>query len=218
MHGKDNIGFLFDLDGVIIDSERRYTEIWSEINVHFPTGVEGFERKIKGTTLSNILSTYFHESDWKAIVRMLDEKEQSMVYDYCPGASELLDKIGSAGLRAALVTSSNEKKLAHLHKELPGVLSRFDVVVDSGMVCRSKPDPEGYLKGARLIGVSPSRCAVFEDSVQGVKAGQAAGAFVVGVAGTMDVSDLYPYSDIIVNSLEEVDFNRICAILESRSI
>lgn len=90
---KDNIGFLFDLDGVIIDSESRYTEIWGEINGCFPTGVAQFEHKIKGTTLDNILSTYFDEADRDSVVAMLNEKEQAMVYDYLPGAKELLETI-----------------------------------------------------------------------------------------------------------------------------
>ena len=73
------------------------------------------------------------------------------------------------------------------------------------MVCaesikHSKPDPEGYLLGANLIGANPARCAVFEDSVQGVTAGRRAGAFVTGVAGTVGAERLEEYSDMIVSS------------------
>ena len=56
---NDNIGFLFDLDGVLIDSESEYTQIWEEIDRHFPTGIENFAIRIKGQTLPEILNANF---------------------------------------------------------------------------------------------------------------------------------------------------------------
>ena len=213
---KDNIGFLFDLDGVIIDSESRYTEIWGEINGCFPTGVAQFEHKIKGTTLDNILSTYFDEADRDSVVAMLNEKEQAMVYDYLPGAKELLETIKESSLAAALVTSSNDKKMEHLLSQHPELKGLFRQIIDATMVIRSKPDPEGYLKGAEAIGANPRQCVVFEDSVQGVKAGKASGAYVVGVAGTVPEEALRPYADAIVGNQKEIDFSQLCGILKLR--
>ena len=80
---EGEIGFLFDLDGVLIDSEREYTRIWTDIDKAYPTGIENFALKIKGTTLDNILSTYYPEEEVKKNVkRMLDEEESAMKYDY----------------------------------------------------------------------------------------------------------------------------------------
>ena len=94
-----NIGFLFDLDGVLIDSEREYTRIWNSIEDRFPTEVENFSYRIKGTTLENILSTYFKESDHPAVKKMLFALEQQMQYDYCDGAESLLDILDNKGLK-----------------------------------------------------------------------------------------------------------------------
>ena len=62
---------LFDLDGVLVDSESIYTEFWSDVERHFPTGVDGFSLKIKGTTLPSILNTYFPVEQHPAIIAML---------------------------------------------------------------------------------------------------------------------------------------------------
>ena len=86
------------------------------------------------------------------------------------------------------------------------------------MMHRSKPDPEGYLIGAKLCGVSPTHCAVFEDSLQGVHAGHAAGAYVVGITGTVETEALRESADTIVDTLENFDIDALLAILENRNI
>ncbi len=216
MTDDKKIGFLFDLDGVIIDSETRYTEIWAEINQRFPTGVTNFERRIKGLTLDTILKNYFSANDRPEVIKILKEREQMMSYSYCNGAAELLENLSDAKLPVALVTSSNDKKMSHLWCQMPNLKNRFNVIIDGNMVKRSKPDPEGYLKGASLIGVKPEHCVVFEDSLQGVMAGRATGAYVIGVTGTMEPSTLLPYSDCIVDSLLEVNLESLCKILANR--
>ena len=139
-----------------------------------------------------------------------------MVYNYCPGARDLLEKIQQANLKAALVTSSNDVKMARLWQQIPELKTFFTVVIDGNMVSRSKPDPEGYLTGAKAIGSIPESCVVFEDSLQGVKAGKAAGSYVVGVAGTLPETVISPYCDIVVNSLTQIDFNLLCGMMEKR--
>lgn len=216
MKETNKIGFLFDLDGVLIDSERRYTEIWGEINQLIPTGVMGFEHKIKGTTLEDILTCYFSEENRPEVVRILKEREQNMVYDYCRGAEKFLSQIRQAGLRSAIVTSSNEVKMSRLWDQMPHLRDFFTAVIDGNMVSRSKPDPEGYLKGASAIGASPESCVVFEDSLQGVKAGKAAGAYVVGIAGTLPAATIRPYCDTVINTLDEIDLDQLILLLHKR--
>lgn len=212
-----NIGFLFDLDGVLIDSESQYTNIWSDIDRAFPTGVENFALKIKGTTLENILSTYFPGDQLKKDVKkMLDEKEAEMEYEYTPGAEALLSALKENGQGAVIVTSSNDEKMSILWKQHPEMKAYFNSIVDGDQVSRSKPDPEGYLLGADRLGADAKRCVVFEDSMQGVKAGRAAGSYVVGVAGTNSADKLAEYADIVVDSLEEISWEKLAEILRSR--
>ena len=203
------IGFLFDLDGVLIDSETEYTRIWTEIDNAFPTGIENFALKIKGQTLPEILERNFPAEDHEGVVRLLNEKEQKMRYEWLPGAREMLQAIRNLGYECVLVTSSNELKMKHLREERPELPGFFKDIVTADRISHSKPDPEGYLLGASMLGVKPSRCVVFEDSLQGVKAGKASGALVVGLTTTLKKETIEPFSDIIVKNLKEINLEEL---------
>lgn len=212
-----NAGFLFDLDGVLIDSETAYSEIWTRIEREYPTGIEDFARKIKGTTLEKILSDNYPDASTRAKVEArLYELEGQMKYTPLPGAVELLSTLNRRGIPAVIVTSSNDKKMQHLWSDLPDFRQYFRKIVDGDMVTHSKPDPEGYLLGASLIDRKPEHCVVFEDSLQGVKAGHNSGAYVVGVAGTLPAETIAPYCDMVVDTLEDFDVEGLVEILEDR--
>ncbi len=205
-----DIGCLFDLDGVLIDSERLYTKIWEAIEQRWPTGIDNFAYKIKGTTLEDILDRYFPDPQVRAdVVKELYRLEGMMVYEPLPGAVEFIGRLRKSGIPVALVTSSNALKMEHLWIDMPGFKEMFDVIITGDEVSNSKPDPEGYLKAAHRLGLDPRRCAVFEDSLQGVKAGRAAGAYVVGVEGTLRAEDIAPFSDIIVRNVADVDIDSL---------
>lgn len=216
MEKNNDIACLFDLDGVLVDSERIYTKIWEAIEQQWPTGIENFPYRIKGTTLEDILERYFPEDSREEITRELVRLEGMMIYGPMPGAMEFLDALKEKAIPIALVTSSNELKMDHLWHDMPGLKEKFDVIITGDEVTNSKPDPEGYLAAASALGVDPRRCAVFEDSLQGVKAGKAAGAFVIGIAGTLKASDIEPYSDIVVNAVANVYPDRLVEILKER--
>ncbi|MCH5227439.1 MAG: HAD family phosphatase [Muribaculaceae bacterium] len=214
---KKNIGFLFDLDGVIIDSESEYTRIWAQIGKEFPTGIDNFETKIKGSTLSKILSDYYHDEGTRLLVaQRLHELENKMHYSFLPYSEEFLIQLKQQELPCALVTSSDNQKMAHLYEEIPHLEELFQFIVTGDKVTTSKPSPEGYLLGAEKIGVNPQRCAVFEDSLQGVMAGKNANAFVVGVVGTLPSEILAPYSHIMIQSFNEINLDNLIQQLEER--
>lgn len=216
MKANNDIACLFDLDGVLVDSERIYTKIWEAIEKQWPTGIDNFAYKIKGTTLEDILERYFPEEVRDDVTKELIRLEGMMIYGPLPGAIEFLDALKAQGIPVALVTSSNEFKMEHLWHDMPGFKEKFDVIITGDEVSNSKPDPEGYLSAAVALGVDPKRCAVFEDSLQGVKAGKAAGAFVIGIAGTLKAEDIQPYSDIVVNRVADIYPLKLEEILKSR--
>lgn len=216
MKANNDIACLFDLDGVLVDSERIYTKIWEAIEKQWPTGIDSFAYKIKGTTLEDILERYFPETVREDVTKELIRLEGMMIYGPLPGAIEFLDALKEKGIPIALVTSSNALKMDHLWHDMPGFKDKFDVIITGDEVSNSKPDPEGYLAAAAALGVDPQRCAVFEDSLQGVKAGKAAGAFVIGIAGTLKAEDIQPYSDIVVNAVANINPERLAEILKER--
>jgi HAD superfamily hydrolase (TIGR01509 family) len=178
-------GVLFDLDGVLIDSETLYTEFWSEIDRIYPTGIDNYALVIKGTTLPSILSHYNDEQVRQDILSRIHQFEHEIVYPIYPGVMEFLDALQSYDIPSAIVTSSDAVKMASLRNQHPDFLDRFTAVIDSSMVTKSKPDPQGYLLGAKAINRNPNDCFVFEDSLQGLAAGNAAGATVIGLATTL---------------------------------
>lgn len=177
------IGVLFDLDGVLVDSEGEYTKFWSEIGRRYNVGGETFASDIKGTTLTEILKA-FSGNERESIVCKLHEFEKNMTYPWIPGADKFVNSLVEAGIPFAIVTSSDEVKMDYLFKAHPELKNMVSALVTAGLVSKSKPDPEGYLKGASMIGVPIEDCFVFEDSMQGLEAGQRSGATVIGLATT----------------------------------
>lgn len=213
---KTEVGFLFDLDGVLIDSENEYTRIWNKINDKYPSGIDRFAIKIKGQTLTEILNNSYPSELHGEIIDMLNEEEQKMRYNWLPGAERILKYLKDNNTGAVLVTSSNEKKMAHLREELPDLEAYFAHIVTADKISKSKPDPEGYLLAASMLNINPKHCVVFEDSVQGVRAGKAAGAYVVGLSTTLDSSQLINHSDMIVPDLSSIDIETLLEKIRNR--
>ena len=179
-------GVLFDLDGVVVDSESIYTQFWSNIDKLYPTGVENFAIAIKGNTLQRILADYFPDNDVKQdILERIKDFEINMRYKPFAEAIRFINELKRNQFRIAIVTSSSQKKMDNLYAQNPGFREMFDVVVTGDMVSHSKPDPEPYLLGAEAIGVAPESCYVFEDSISGIESGIRAGATVIGLATTL---------------------------------
>lgn len=191
---------LFDLDGVIVDTESIYTDFWDDIDRRYPTGVDNFARVIKGNTLARILDTYFDEDLRDEILVLLKEQEESMRYRLFDGVSDFLDRLIENDIPKAIVTSSNDRKMSKLFSQIPELRPKFDAIITDAMVERSKPDPQGYLIAAEKLGVDPSDCVVFEDSFAGLEAGRRAGAYVVALATTNPRESLYEKADEVIDS------------------
>ncbi len=195
-------GMLFDLDGVLVDSEGEYSKFWGAMGDRYGL-VSTFASDIKGTTIGEILQN-FPESDRDGILAALNEFEANMEYPVYPGVMEFLGRLKKAGIPSAIVTSSDNVKMDLLFGRRPELREMVNVVITGSMVSRSKPDPEGYLKGAELIGAPVEECCVFEDSLQGLQAGRSSGATVVGISTTNSREKVAPLADITVDRFEEI--------------
>ena len=191
---------LFDLDGVIMDTESQYSIFWNAIGKEY-LGIDDFGRVIKGQTLFQIFGSHFNgmAKDQEEIVRKLDEYEAGMSYDYIPGANEFMKQLKASGVPMAIVTSSNEQKMKNVRKAHPELWELADAVLTSEHFTKSKPDPECFLKGMEVLGGQPSETYVFEDSLHGINAGRAAGATVIGLATTNPREVIEPFCDIVID-------------------
>lgn len=200
---------LFDLDGVLIDTETLYTEFWDTLGHSYCAGIENFAQRIKGTTIADILTTYFPEEQHAEILETLQNFEANMKYRLFPGVEDFLRRIKDACIPAAIVTSSNDAKMERLWRQLPGFRQWFDAVITDSKVQRSKPDPQPYQVAAAELGVRPEDCCVFEDSFSGIESGRRAGAKVVGLATTNPAESLVGKADIVVPSLESLTVEQL---------
>jgi len=208
---------LFDLDGVLLDTEGIYTEFWNSIDRRFPTGINNFAAVIKGNTLTNILNTYFPDPAIQAQIHtLLVEQELNMPYRMFDGAMELITGLHRTGIRTAIVTSSNIKKMRNVFQSLPDLKAAIDTLVTDEDVTASKPDPQGYLIAAQQLGADDGSFIVIEDSMAGLEAGRRSGAFVVGIATTNFLDTVAPACDLAVKSIAELTPQILTEAFENR--
>ncbi len=199
-------GVLFDLDGVLIDSERLYSGFYDNLGELYNIEEENFSMAIKGSTIEQILSKYFPSPEASAdVLRRINEFEANMEYPICEGVIEFLSELKSRDIPAAIVTSSSDNKMVKLK-------AYFDTIVTGGDITRSKPDPEGYLLAAKRVGCNPEDCYVFEDSISGLAAGMAAGCTVIGLATTLPAERLKGKAHILINGFAGFSVDDMIAV------
>ena len=157
---------LFDLDGVVFDTEPQYSVFWgSQCRLYHPEH-PGLENEIKGMTLTEIYDQWFSgpiKKEQPVITARLDEYERQMHYDYIEGFERLIADLHQHGARTAVVTSSNVPKMESVYRYQPGFKTLFDVILTSEDFAASKPNPDCYLRAAQRLGAQSDECIVFED-------------------------------------------------------
>lgn len=206
-------GALFDLDGVLIDSESTYSIFWGDAGRRYHPEIADFAVRIKGSTLPRILADYFPDPAVAATVTgELDAFEAQMQLPLFPGVMDFLGDLRRHGIPAAIATSSGPEKMQRLFRENPAFAACFDALITSADVARSKPDPQCYLLAAERLGVDIARCYVFEDSLNGLAAGMASGATVVGLSTTLPAAALAGRAHLLAPSLASLSVARLLAI------
>lgn len=206
---------LFDLDGVVFDTEPQYTVFWgSQCRLYHPEH-PGLEHEIKGSTLDQIYGRWWSgelEKERETVTQRLNEFEAQMDYTYINGLEAFINDLHQHGVKTAVVTSSNQPKMQSVFKARPEFKELFDAILTSEDFAESKPSPDCYLRGAARFGVEPSECVVLEDSFNGLKSGRAAGMFVVGLATTNKKEDISSLSDAQISDYEGFTYDALSKI------
>lgn len=208
---------LFDLDGVVFDTEPQYTLFWGSMFRKYHPGTEGLEQRIKGQTLVWIYDRYFSgmpqaQAD---ITAALDEFERNMEFRYVRGFAGFVRSLREHGVRTAVVTSSNRAKMQSVYARRPEMRDMFDEILTSEDFKESKPSPECYLTAAARLGAGRAECAVFEDSFNGLKSGRAAGMHVVGLSTTNGAAEISPLADIVIADYVDTDYEKIHSLVSA---
>jgi beta-phosphoglucomutase len=198
--------FIFDMDGVIVDSNPWHRAAWETYNRgHGFEMTEAMQQRMYGKRNDELVREFFgqdlgdaevfahgaaKETLYRALIR--PRINEALV----PGIREFLDR--HRDLAFALGTNAEPPNVDFVLDET-GLRPYFQVIVNGHDVANPKPHPEIYLRAADALGVSPGACVVFEDSKTGVEAGLAAGMRVVGITTT--------HADLAGVSLHIADFN-----------
>ena len=206
-----NLYALFDMDGVVIDTESQYDIIWRAIGKKYLPEIDGFEKMIKGTIMLNILSKCFShlsEDELQNLIRMHDEFERNMTYPEIPGAISFIQSLRKAGIPTGLVTSSGEEKVMAVSEKFH-FDTLFDTVVSAQRISEGKPNPMCYLLAAQDLGANPSNCFVFEDSFAGIQAGTSAGMKVIGLSTTNSKESLQDKTLMVIPDFRNFSISQL---------
>ncbi len=203
-------GFLFDLDGTLVDSlpvvERSWCH-WADRHglshsevlsfIHGKQAMTSLRHFLPGRTEAEI------QVEFSWLERM--ESEDTAGITALPGSLALLNHLDEAGIPWAIVTSGSVP-VAHARHRAAG-LPDAKVFVTAEQVKRGKPEPDAYLLGAELLGFAPAECAVVEDAAAGMLSGLAAGCRVIAVNVPGDAPRLNE-ADFVLTTLEALSINR----------
>jgi HAD superfamily hydrolase (TIGR01509 family) len=204
-------GILFDMDGVLVDSEEYICKagmvMFEEkgLNVS-PEDFKPFIGMGENRYLGGVAEKYGLDHDIEEIkartYEIYDELVKGMLQPL-KGVTAFIEKCRAKNLKMAVATSADEPKMLINLRELGFSKDDFDALIDGTKVERKKPDPEIYLKAAIAIGLSPAECLVIEDAVSGVKAARSAGSKCVAVMSSFDEKELQE-ADWVVHDLEQI--------------
>lgn len=184
--------FLFDLDGVIVDTAHFHYQAWRrlaneklgfDISEEFNESLKGVSRTESldrilahgGVSLEDVTKEAYATLKNQWYVELVNQMTPA---DILPGVTDFLAQTRADGIKIALGSvSKNAKPIL----ERIGILAAFDAIIDGTKISKGKPDPEVFLKGAEELGIPPSECVVFEDAVAGIEAGRRAGMKTVGI-------------------------------------
>jgi beta-phosphoglucomutase len=199
--------FIFDMDGVIIDNHQWHFDAYIEFSRRHNLNITRDEfGKYFGRSNHFIMKSIFGENISEAEIISFGEEKESIYREmYQPfiqpvsGLPEFLLYASAHKIPVALATAAPADNVKFTLYETR-LESYFNVITDASMVSRGKPDPQVYFITAAKLGVQPTDCIVFEDSIPGIMAAQNAGMNVVGVATTHKPEELLKYvSEIILN-------------------
>ena len=187
---KDTIAaVLFDMDGLVLDTEKLYTRFWQEAAnaLGYPMTKEqalGMRSLNRGVGLAKMQSYFGTDVDYEGIrnkrIEMMDAFVEKEGVTLKPGIHELLAYLKECRIKTAIATSSPIERTV-LYLTSVGLQNSFDELVSGYMVEKGKPEPDIYLYAAERLGVKPENCMVLEDSPAGILAAHRAGCIPVMV-------------------------------------
>lgn len=204
---------VFDMDGVIFDSERAVMNCWLELAQKYE--IKDIEKPYfacVGTTMTRtreiMLETYGEDFPYDEYAResslMYHEKYDGGKLPMKPGVMELLSYLKEKGKKIALASSTRRETVTN-QLRWAGIIDYFDVIICGDMVARSKPAPDIFLKACQELGVSPENTYAIEDSYNGIRAAHAGQLRPIMVPDLLEANDeMRGMAECVCDNLNEV--------------
>ena len=204
---------IFDLDGVLADSEPWWNQIDAKLLAEHGIGYRGqYHRNVLGVSYRLAVEFYKNAFHISASVEELMRRRGEIATDFFanrvglfPSAKTTLEELRKMKLHLAVATSSVSAS-ASPFLDRTGIRSLFSVVVTGDEVQQGKPHPDIYLRAAKKLGISPEACLVIEDALAGIAAAKAANMRVAGVPDTrfVDPREYQKEANYVLGSLSEI--------------
>lgn len=220
----NEIGAIFDFDGVLFHSEREHEACWREVAKEIGKPVTR-EQFLRGFGVKNAL--FIREilrwtEDDAEIERIIQRKESFFQHHLetqpllpIAGTADLAQRLGEAHVPCAIGSSSCRRNIDLVMAPYPALRACFSVIVSGEDVAKGKPNPEVFIQAAKRLGLPPERCVVFEDAPLGIEAAKSAHAKVVGLATTFSAEELEKtHPDLLVDTLSSVSLEDLRALLK----
>jgi HAD superfamily hydrolase (TIGR01509 family) len=206
-------GILFDLDGVLIDSEPLHEFTFLELSAHFGRRF-GPDELLQFKGLPELSVARAIQKSLPDLALPIDEiirlrlellKSNFHRVEMIEGALAFVQRAKAAGFRLGLTTSA-ARSMQRLACETFALTSYFDTVITGEDIERGKPDPQPYQRTAANLALRPDECMVIEDAVNGVGSGKAAGCFVVGITTSFTAQALkLAGADLVVPNFADLE-------------
>lgn len=205
-------GAIFDMDGLLFDTERFYRRAWLDAAPQFGQPPSpALAEAVCGTSgdhLKEIVRSYYPDVDADAYIQAMFHRVEELLagkgVKLMPGARELIAYLRIHGVKLA-VASASPRSMIERNLLTSGIRAEFDVIVSGSDISNGKPAPDIFLAAAAGLGLSPEDCYVFEDGVNGAMGGIAAGCPTVMIPDLEDpTSDLLRSCTGIYSSLLDV--------------
>lgn len=211
--GKTELrGAVFDMDGVLIDTEKLYVRFWRQsaadfgynMTVEHVFGIRSLARKYANVKLKGIFGEEFPCNQVREHrTELMDAYIAEHGVETKKGIFTMLDFLRDRGIKIAVATATPRERAVKRLEEI-GALPYFDVIVCGDMIQNGKPEPDIYLKAASELGLLPESCAAFEDSPNGIKAAYSAGCQAVMIPDlTPPDEEIMPMLSAVYDSLDE---------------
>ena len=217
----NDFAVIFDLDGVVVDSEPltigSYLQAFRDFGVEV-TPEEYIRRMVvEGCRVSVLFKEHGGDPTiWPSVFNRKTEIYSQMVQSemrLMPGAAELLADLKRDGIPCAMGTSAARSTMNMVFERF-GIAHYFDATVTLDEVANHKPNPEVFLKAAKLLQMPPERCMVIEDAPKGIIAAKAAGMRCIAVPTHLTINEDLSAADLVVESLQQLDAEKLKSLME----